>query len=112
MIKKIINGKAMLTADQAFSRYDIEAWLIRRLGSPPCITAGLTTFAERQQRISDFILANDFRDLPVTSKEPETFGQFYIRFYGAALIAIPVTAQPSATSKTKQPKGKEHAAIT
>lgn len=89
------NGKTMLTADEAFNRFDIEAWLIRRLGNPPSITAGNTTFAERQQRIADCIIERGWRDSPITSKgKQETFGQFYIRFYGESI-------------KSKPAKGKE-----
>lgn len=103
MIKKIVNGKSMLAADETFNRARIEAWIIGELGNPPEITEGITTPKQRQERIRDLILKRGIANSPATAKTKQNWATVYARFYGELLT------KPSETIPSK---GKEHVAIT
>lgn len=90
----------MKKADETFNRFEIEAFIIRRIGEvahpdlPTArfllraeITTGSTTFEIRRDRIAAQINRFDLADRRVGAKAsgPETFAQCYERFYGDPL---------------------------
>lgn len=81
-----VAGKIQMHADEHFRRFDVEAWIIGRLGNPPHIVDGITTCATRKAGIRKEILARGLEDRPMVSKKAETYGQVFERFYGERLI--------------------------
>ncbi|HLZ10371.1 MAG TPA: hypothetical protein VKT80_17410, partial [Chloroflexota bacterium] len=68
-MKRVLkNGHVMLNADETFNRFDVEAWIIGKLGNPPEITEGITTFQERRQRIYQLLIERDLANTPATAK--------------------------------------------
>jgi hypothetical protein len=70
----------------------IEAWLFRRLEKMNycrlgAMTAGITTFIDRRERVRQCITTNKIGDevIPRKTYTGETFRQFFGRFYGEQL---------------------------
>jgi hypothetical protein len=92
----LVDGRMELHADEHFSRWEIELWLIRRIakmaGSDPDSTKaqvfGDVRFEQRQRRIHDLILKYRLQAQAIGNKPEggtESFAEFYARFYGAPL---------------------------
>lgn len=79
---------ATKSPDVKFSRAKIEAWIIDRLGNPPSITAGATSFEIRKQRICDWLIHHDMQSVPASAKSGETWSSVFERFYGEPLPSI------------------------
>ena len=74
--------------DPAFRRYDIEAWFIAKLGAHGRhIEDGASDYDSRKARIRTVIQTLDMGQAHIGSKDgqPETFAQFFERFYGEPL---------------------------
>jgi hypothetical protein len=100
LIKKIVNGKEILAADERYSRLEIERWLINRVAREITsddserwdIIANVRrpdlTFDQRREAIAALILRHDLSLILIGKKadgEEETFAASYRRFYGVAL---------------------------
>lgn len=86
MKRVVVNGKSQLQADEHFRRFDVEAWIIGKLGNPPSITEGITDYATRKVRIRGEILNRGLENVPMVSKgNRETYSQVFERFYGEPL---------------------------
>jgi hypothetical protein len=100
VIKKVVNGKTELHADEVYSRSKIESWLILRVAREItsdeseqrdiaiAIHAGDTDFAKRRDRIGALILRHDIAQNLVGKKADgieETFAASFARFYGVPL---------------------------
>ncbi len=90
----------MKAANETFNRFEIEAWIIRRIGEvahpelPAArqllraeITRGSTSFLIRRDRIAAQVHRFDLseRRIGAGASGPETFAQCYERFYGERL---------------------------
>lgn len=73
-------------ADESFNRFDVEAWIIGKLGNPQSLTEGLTTFAIRKERIREILIQRELVNECMTAKSAETWSSVFERFYGEPLI--------------------------
>lgn len=85
MKRVVVAGKTQLHADERFRRFDVEAWIIGRLGNPSHIVDGITTYETRKAGIRKEILARGIADERMVAKSEETYRSVFSRFYGERL---------------------------